>query len=38
MSEKEILEQNSLKELEIKKLQSEIEELKSELVLLRKMS
>lgn len=38
MSDKEILEQNSLKELEIKKLQSEIEELKSELVLLRKMS
>ncbi len=38
MSEKEILEQISLKELEIKKLQSEIEELKSELVLLRKMS
>ena len=37
MSDKEILEQNSLKELEIKKLQSEIEELKSELVLLRKM-
>ena len=38
MSEKEILEQISSKELEIKKLQSEIEELKSELVLLRKMS
>ena len=35
MSEKEILEQISLKELEIKKLQSEIEELKNELVLLR---